>query len=100
MSNFKQTKMKRTKMMLACLAVAGLAVLNFTQSEKHLLSSSMAKDGSGMSAAGSSSSSEEPKKYGYNPTSTPCSQTSPKMQIVCGNIVLNGRDPECMDSDC
>lgn len=100
MSNFKQTKMKRTKMMLACLAVAGLAVLNFTQSEKHLLSSSMAKDGSGMSAAGSSSSSEEPKKYGYKPSYYKCPAPSTKRQTVCGNIVLNGPDPECMDSDC
>lgn len=45
-------------------------------------------------------SNSESEEWGYNPSYIPCSNKSSKIKIVCGILVRNGSDPECMNSDC
>ena len=91
--------MKKIKIFLACFAIAGLALLNFMKSDKHL-STCIASSSGTSTDVSSCSTSTEPEKWGYNPSYIPCSNKSSKIKIVCGNIVKNGSEPECMNSDC
>ena len=57
MSNFKQTKMKRAKIILACFAIACLSVLNFTQSNASFMRNSVASSSSESTETDTSDSS-------------------------------------------
>lgn len=91
--------MKKIKIFLACFAIAGLALLNFMKSDKHFSTCNASSSGTS-SEVSSCSTSTEPEKWGYNPKYYDCPEKSSKRQIVCGNIVKNGSDPDCMNSDC
>ena len=95
----KQMIMKKIKIFLACFAIAGLALLNFMKSDKHFSTCNASSSGTSTEVS-SCSTSTEPEKWGYNPKYYDCSGNSSKRQIVCGNIVKNGSEPECMNSDC
>ena len=91
--------MKRTKMVLACLAVAGLAVLNFTQSEQNFTKNSLASSGSGSDMDMSSSGSLvfRYNNYHYYPPRLAPDSTLTRSDSCEGRCVISsaGRSYKC-----
>ncbi len=94
--------MRKVKVTFACLAVAGLAVLNFTFVNRTVVPNSVASTGSCTDASASmnTSSTTESEEYGYNPTTKPCPYPNPKREIVCGKLVKGGSEEFCVNSSC